>query len=207
MAEWSIAHAWKTKLASDTETLRSASTLTRSATYPSETITRCPSVNLDVLRGFEPDVSHSYHNRFAHLRRLRRYRSASLYIAVNPRHRSLLGEHRLPESVVERLAQHGGPVRVYKRSAEPLHSVSLSARVPRRQPFRGRSHPQQTDFLGAGVAAADAHPHPVPPVDFTSASSAQQALVPDGAGPPQHVCGTPACAGDVSAVPRFGVCD
>ena len=102
MSEWLKEHAWKAKRASDTETLRSASTLTRSATYPSETITRCPSVNLDVLRGFEPDVSHSYHNRFAHLRRLRRYRSASLYIAVNPRHRSLLGEHRLPESVVER---------------------------------------------------------------------------------------------------------
>jgi hypothetical protein len=26
-----------------------------------------------------------------------------------------------------------------------------------------------------GVAAADPHPHPVPPADFTSASSAQQA--------------------------------
>lgn len=27
------------------------------------TTTRCASVNLDVCRGFEPDVSHSYHNR------------------------------------------------------------------------------------------------------------------------------------------------
>jgi hypothetical protein len=29
--------------------------------------TRCASVNLDVLRGFEPDVSQSYHNRRWHL--------------------------------------------------------------------------------------------------------------------------------------------
>ncbi len=28
----------------------------------SRTTTRCASVNLDVLRGFEPDVSQSYHN-------------------------------------------------------------------------------------------------------------------------------------------------
>ncbi len=30
-------------------------------TFPN--YTRCASVNLDVLRGFEPDVSQSYHNR------------------------------------------------------------------------------------------------------------------------------------------------
>ena len=94
----------------------------------------------------------------------------------------------------------------------------MSSETPSRQPFyliersrlddhEKRCHPQHTDFLGAAVAAADPHPHPVPPVDFTSASSAQQALVPDGAGPPQQVCGTPPCASDVSAVPRFGVCD
>jgi hypothetical protein len=34
-----------------------------------KSITRCASVNLDVLRGFESDVSQSYHNRCAHLRR------------------------------------------------------------------------------------------------------------------------------------------
>jgi hypothetical protein len=27
-------------------------------------ITRCASVNLDVLRGFEPDISQSYHNHY-----------------------------------------------------------------------------------------------------------------------------------------------
>jgi len=32
-------------------------------------------------------------------------------------------------------------------------------------------------------------PHPAPPADFTSASRAQQASVPVGAGPPQHVLG------------------
>jgi hypothetical protein len=66
---------------------------------------------------------------------------------------------------------------------------------------------QHTDFLTADVAAADPHPHPVPPADFTSASSAQQALVLDGAGPPQQVCGAPLCESDVSAAPRFGICD
>jgi hypothetical protein len=70
-----------------------------------------------------------------------------------------------------------------------------------------RFHPQHTDFVAAGVAAADPHPHPVPPADFTSASSAQQALVPDGAGPPQQVCGAPPWASDVSAAPRFVVFD
>ena len=46
-----------------------------------------------------------------------------------------------------------------------------------------RQHPV---FFGAGAGAADPHPHPAPPVDFTSASRAQQASVPVGAGPPQH---------------------
>jgi hypothetical protein len=31
------------------------------------------------------------------------------------------------------------------------------------------------------------HPHPVPPLDFTAASSAQHALTPAGAGPPQQL--------------------
>jgi hypothetical protein len=70
-----------------------------------------------------------------------------------------------------------------------------------------RSHPQHADFLAAGAAVADPHPHPVPPSDFSSASSAQQAPVPDGAGPPQQVCGASPCASDVSAAPRFVVFD
>ena len=94
--------------------------------------------------------------------------------------------------------------------------ASLSE-APSRQPFglaersgsddhKERRHPQHTDFLG-GVAAADPHPHPVPPADFISASSAQQALVPAGAGPPQHAYGPPPCAVDRVADPRFVVCD
>jgi hypothetical protein len=68
-------------------------------------------------------------------------------------------------------------------------------------------HPQHVDFFDVGVADTDPHPHPVPPADFTSASSAQQVLVPDGAGPPQQVFGALPCASDVSAAPRFVVCD
>jgi hypothetical protein len=70
-----------------------------------------------------------------------------------------------------------------------------------------RGHRQHTDSLAAGVAAADPHPQPVPLADFTSASSAQQALVPDGAAPPQQVCGVSPCASDVWAAPRFVVFD
>jgi hypothetical protein len=44
----------------------------------------------------------------------------------------------------------------------------------------------------------DPHPHPVPPLDFTSASRTQQASIPVGAGPPQHELGT-GTAGDVDA--------
>src|SRR5262245_30066593 len=55
-------HACKAKRASDTEPLRSALTHTRSTIRPSRTLTRCASANRDVLRGFEPDVSQSYHN-------------------------------------------------------------------------------------------------------------------------------------------------
>jgi hypothetical protein len=47
----------------------------------------------------------------------------------------------------------------------------------------------QHDAFGAaprdGVALR--HPHPVPPLDFTAASSAQHALAPAGAGPPQQL--------------------
>jgi hypothetical protein len=38
-----------------------------------KTITWCASVNLDVLRGSEPHLSQSYHNRVAHLRRVAPY--------------------------------------------------------------------------------------------------------------------------------------
>jgi hypothetical protein len=91
---------------------------------------------------------------------------------------------------------------------------SASARSECRQrfaahsdPHRRRNHPQHLDFVAAGAAAAEPQPHPVPPVDFTSASSVQQPLVPDGAGPPQQVCGAPPGASDVSAAPRFVVFD
>jgi hypothetical protein len=47
-------------------------------------------------------------------------------------------------------------------------------------------YPQHPVFFGVGAAGVDAHPHPAPPVDFTSASRTQQASAP-GAGPPQHV--------------------
>ena len=49
--------------------------------------------------------------------------------------------------------------------------------------------PQHPVFFGAGAAAVEPQPQPVPPVDFTSASRAQQAVAPAGAGPPQHVPG------------------
>ena len=47
----------------------------------------------------------------------------------------------------------------------------------------------------------------MPPADFTSASRAQQALVPDGAGPPQQVGDVRPRAPDESAAPRLVVCD
>lgn len=47
------------------------------------------------------------------------------------------------------------------------------------------SYEQHGIVAGLGVPLL-AQPQPVPAVDFTSASSAQQALVPAGAGPPQH---------------------
>ena len=73
MLERSIRHAWKAKRASSIDPFQSVSTHTRSATSPSNTITPYASVNLDVLRGFEPHVSQSYHNRGVHLRGVARY--------------------------------------------------------------------------------------------------------------------------------------
>src|SRR5437879_2150335 len=87
MSEWLKEHAWKAKRASNTEPLRSASTHTRSATSPSKTITRRASVNLDVLRGFESDVSQSYHNRVAHLRRVARH--ASVLVQTHSRNNDM----------------------------------------------------------------------------------------------------------------------
>jgi hypothetical protein len=69
MLERSIRHAWKAKRASDTDSLRRASTHTRSATWPPRTIIRCASVNLDVNRGSGGHVSQSYHNPSSHLAR------------------------------------------------------------------------------------------------------------------------------------------
>jgi hypothetical protein len=47
-------------------------------------------------------------------------------------------------------------------------------------------YPQQTFLLTAGSADSVGQPQPVPPLDFTSASCAQQAFTPAGAGPPQQ---------------------
>ena len=59
---------------------------------------------------------------------------------------------------------------------------------------------QHPGFVATGAAGAGAEPqpHPAPPVDFTSASLAQHASVPVGAGPPQHVLGA-ACVWVVDA--------
>ena len=60
---------------------------------------------------------------------------------------------------------------------------------------RGPSYPQQRSsspqhpVFAAGPAGADPQPHPVPRADFTSASRAQHAPEPAGAGPPQHAPG------------------
>jgi hypothetical protein len=74
MLERSIRHAWKAKPSSDTKRFGSALRHTRSRTSASKTISRCASVNLDVLRGYEPDVSQSYHNRLFNLANRRRCR-------------------------------------------------------------------------------------------------------------------------------------
>ena len=54
-------------------------------------------------------------------------------------------------------------------------------------------YPQQPVFFATGAAGVDPQPHPEPPVAFTSASRAQQASVPVGAEPPQHVFGADWC--------------
>jgi hypothetical protein len=91
------------------------------------------------------------------------------------------------------------------RPADLIVAAHRGNLQPRSDDRKKQSHPQHTDFLAAEVAAGDPHPHPVPPWDFTSASSAQQALVPDGAGPPQQMCGAPPCPSDVVAAARFAV--
>jgi len=59
-------------------------------------------------------------------------------------------------------------------------------------PVCARDYEQQPLVAAAGAVAADPHPHPVPPPDFTSASRAQHAFVPAGAGPPQQIFGAAA---------------
>jgi hypothetical protein len=54
-------------------------------------------------------------------------------------------------------------------------------------------HPQHAVFF-AGTAGVDPQPHPAPPADFASASRAQQAFVPCGAGPPQHAFAREVCS-------------
>lgn len=48
-------------------------------------------------------------------------------------------------------------------------------------------YPQQAVVFSLGAAGPGEHPHPLPPLDLTSASRAQQAVVPAAAGPPQHL--------------------
>src|SRR4029453_9127658 len=72
MSEWLKEDAWKAKPSTDTEPLRGTSTHTRSASQPSKTIPQCASVDPDLLRRFEADVSQSYHNAPIELRGWRR---------------------------------------------------------------------------------------------------------------------------------------
>ena len=58
---------------------------------------------------------------------------------------------------------------------------------------------QQGDFLGASRRGGAPHPHPAPPVDLAAASSAQHALTPAGAGPPQQPLAEPVCVREFSA--------
>jgi hypothetical protein len=46
---------------------------------------------------------------------------------------------------------------------------------------------QHDAFGGVSRDGVALHPHPVPPVDLIAASSAQHALTPAGAGPPQQL--------------------
>ena len=82
MSEWFKEHAWKAKRASNTEPRGSTLTLTRLMARTSKTITRCAAVNLHVFRGFEADVSHSYHNPFPHLASACRYASVLIETRV-----------------------------------------------------------------------------------------------------------------------------
>jgi hypothetical protein len=61
------------------------------------------------------------------------------------------------------------------------------------------AYPQQLERAGAGfdaVVAPELQPQPDPPVALTSASRAQQAPAPSGAGPPQQ----PAAGGSTVSV-------
>jgi hypothetical protein len=78
-------------------------------------------------------------------------------------------------------------------TARPSRSVpgGIFVGFPRPTAWRCASppgYPQHDVSFAAAVAGsgAEQQPHPAPPVDFTSASRAQQASVPVGAGPPQH---------------------
>lgn len=73
--------------------------------------------------------------------------------------------------------------RVKKRRPTPCAVASASLSVRR----AGTSRPYDEQHVAFGVArVAEPQPHPLPPVAFTSASRAQHAVVPLGAGPPQH---------------------
>ena len=51
------------------------------------------------------------------------------------------------------------------------------------------AYPQHVVVVRGADALRDEHPHPVPPLDLTEASSAQHARTPAGAGPPQQPSG------------------
>jgi hypothetical protein len=70
----------------------------------------------------------------------------------------------------------------------------------------GSSHPQHPFFRATAAVGADAEPqpHPAPPPDFTSASRAQHASAPVGAGPPQQALGA-ACDDDVKSSEAPGI--
>jgi hypothetical protein len=142
MAEWLKAHAWKAKRASDSDPPRSLSRHTRSATYPSNSIPRCASVDLDVSRGFEPHVSQPYHNREPHLApdhesatgdtswcACRRVRAAAIGGRVQP------GQVRAREPrrrgwLSTRGSRTAGP----RRSSRVSHALDLGPTGARRSP-------------------------------------------------------------------------
>ena len=63
MLERSIRHAWKANSVEQHRATPRHVNVYAIRELASKTISRCASVNLDVLRGSKPDVSHSYHNR------------------------------------------------------------------------------------------------------------------------------------------------